>query len=307
MTLQELATAVIYEIPIVVCVINNGWLGMVRQWQELFHNERFSQTHLLSTVPDYKALAEAYGALGFRVDREEDVDAAIMAAVDSGRPRVIDFRVDHEEKVYPWFRPAAAPTTSSTRPGSTTTTSGSRTASDGRRARTQHPPHAVRPRREPARRAVARVGALLAARVQHREPGGRATEREDRSRITIRVDCSQTSIDQVIKQLYKLISVLKVNELGSDDAIERELLLVKVTAAPTAGPSSVARRRVRRAGRRCGRLRDDVRDRGTSHKLVAFEELLRPYGIKETVRTGRVAIRRSSTDSHRRARMRVIA
>jgi acetolactate synthase-1/2/3 large subunit len=101
MTLQELATAVIYEIPIVVCVINNGWLGMVRQWQELFHNERFSQTHLLSTVPDYKALAEAYGALGFRVDREEDVDAAIMAAADSGRPCVIDFRVDHEEKVYP--------------------------------------------------------------------------------------------------------------------------------------------------------------------------------------------------------------
>jgi acetolactate synthase-1/2/3 large subunit len=101
MTLQELATAVIYEIPVIVCLMNNGWLGMVRQWQELFHGERFSQTHLLATVPDYKALAEAYGALGFRVDREEDVDAAIMAAVESGRPCVIDFRVDHEEKVYP--------------------------------------------------------------------------------------------------------------------------------------------------------------------------------------------------------------
>jgi acetolactate synthase-1/2/3 large subunit len=101
MTLQELATAVIYEIPVIVCVMNNGWLGMVRQWQELFHGERFSQTHLLATVPDYKALAEAYGALGFKVDREEDVDAAIMAAVESGRPCVIDFRVDHEEKVYP--------------------------------------------------------------------------------------------------------------------------------------------------------------------------------------------------------------
>ena len=79
MTLQELATAIIYEIPVIVCVINNGWLGMVRQWQELFHDERFSQTHLLATVPDYVKLAEAYGALGFRVDHEEEVDAAIMA------------------------------------------------------------------------------------------------------------------------------------------------------------------------------------------------------------------------------------
>ena len=58
------------------------------------------------------------------------------------------------------------------------------------------------------------------------------TERENRSRITLRVDCSEHSVDQVIKQLYKLINVLKVNELGSDDAIERELLLIRVAASP---------------------------------------------------------------------------
>jgi acetolactate synthase-1/2/3 large subunit len=100
MTLQELATAAIYRIPVVVAVMNNGWLGMVRQWQELFHDERFSQTDL-AAVPDYVRLAEAYGCAGFRVQREEEVDAAILAAVDAGVPAVIDFCVDHEAKVYP--------------------------------------------------------------------------------------------------------------------------------------------------------------------------------------------------------------
>ncbi|MDX6540907.1 MAG: acetolactate synthase large subunit [Gaiellales bacterium] len=108
MTLQELATAVVYEIPVIVAVMNNGWLGMVRQWQELFHDERFSQTHLNAEIPDYVKLAEAFGAVGFRADREEEVDDAIRAALASGRPAVIDFRVDHEEKVYPMVPAGAA-------------------------------------------------------------------------------------------------------------------------------------------------------------------------------------------------------
>ena len=108
MTLQELATAVVYDIPIIVAVMNNGWLGMVRQWQELFHDERFSQTHLNATIPDYVKLAEAFGAVGFRAENEAEVDVAILAALESGRPAVIDFRVDHEEKVYPMVPAGAA-------------------------------------------------------------------------------------------------------------------------------------------------------------------------------------------------------
>ena len=77
MTLQELATAVVYDIPIIVAVMNNGWLGMVRQWQELFHDERFSQTHLNAEIPDYVKLAEAFGAVGFRAETEAEVDVAI--------------------------------------------------------------------------------------------------------------------------------------------------------------------------------------------------------------------------------------
>ena len=68
MTCQELATAALERLPIVVVIINNGWLGMVRQWQEMFYDERFAQTHLTQAVPDYAQLAEAYGCAGFTVE-----------------------------------------------------------------------------------------------------------------------------------------------------------------------------------------------------------------------------------------------
>ena len=101
MTMQELATAVSYNVPAIHAVLNNGWLGMVRQWQQLFHGERYSETLLNADLPDYVKLAEAFGALGLRAETEEEVDIAIMTAIEARRPTVIDFRVDHEEKVYP--------------------------------------------------------------------------------------------------------------------------------------------------------------------------------------------------------------
>ncbi len=135
------------------------------------------------------------------------------------------------------------------------------------------------------------------------------TERSDRSVITIRVDCSEVSIEQVMKQLYKLINVLKVNEMISEDAIERELMLVKVTAnADKRGElihlAEVFGARVSDVGR------DSLVFEICEHpdKLAAFEELLRPYGIKETVRTGRIAVRRALGEQReQRARMRVLA
>ncbi len=101
MTMQELATAKMYGIGAIHVVVNNGWLGMVRQWQELFHGERFSETLLEVDLPDYVLLAEAFGIAGFRCETEEEVDQAIEAALAAGGPAVIDARVDHEEKVYP--------------------------------------------------------------------------------------------------------------------------------------------------------------------------------------------------------------
>ena len=100
MNIQELATCVDYNIPVIVAVINNGWLGMVRQWQEKIFNEHYSQTKISS--PDYVKVAEAYGALGFRVEKEEDVKPVLKKAIESRRPVVIDFRVEPFEMVYPW-------------------------------------------------------------------------------------------------------------------------------------------------------------------------------------------------------------
>ncbi|MFC0582640.1 acetolactate synthase large subunit [Micrococcoides hystricis] len=107
MTNQELATCVINRIPIKVAVINNSSLGMVRQWQTLFYNERYSNTDLNTgagtvRVPDFVALAEAYGCVGLRCEKEEDLDATIAKAMEiNDRPVVIDFVVSRDSMVWP--------------------------------------------------------------------------------------------------------------------------------------------------------------------------------------------------------------
>ncbi|MGA0122458.1 MAG: biosynthetic-type acetolactate synthase large subunit [Gaiellales bacterium] len=108
MTMQELATARCYDVPAIHAVINNGWLGMVRQWQELFHGERYSETDLFGTIPDFVQLAEAYGCLALKAETEAEADAVIAEAIAARRPTVIDFRVDREEKVYPMVPAGAA-------------------------------------------------------------------------------------------------------------------------------------------------------------------------------------------------------
>jgi acetolactate synthase I/II/III large subunit len=102
MTAQELATSATENIPFVTAILNNGYLGMVRQWQELFFDERYSGVWLDPNVPDYVKLAEAYGAVGLRVDGPGEVDAAIEKAYSiTDRSVVIDFRVDPSEMVFP--------------------------------------------------------------------------------------------------------------------------------------------------------------------------------------------------------------
>jgi acetolactate synthase I/II/III large subunit len=108
MTLQELATAKTEGVPVIFTVINNGSLGMVRQWQELFYAERYSQVDLGFEVPDLVKLADAYGMPGFRCDKAEDVESTLDKAFSVGdSPVIIDFRVDPTEKVFPMV-PAGA-------------------------------------------------------------------------------------------------------------------------------------------------------------------------------------------------------
>ena len=107
MNSQELATVVQNEIPVVVVILNNGYLGMVRQWQELFYERRYSCTFIKGSV-DFVKLAEAYGALGLRAERPSEVGPAIEEAVRSGRPTVVDVIVECEANVYPMVPAGAA-------------------------------------------------------------------------------------------------------------------------------------------------------------------------------------------------------
>jgi acetolactate synthase-1/2/3 large subunit len=102
MTAQELVTAASERIPIKVAILNNAYLGMVRQWQEMFYEERYSEVYLSPDLPDYKLWAEAMGCVGMRVEDPEEVLPAIEKAnaIDD-RPVVIEFRTDSAEKVYP--------------------------------------------------------------------------------------------------------------------------------------------------------------------------------------------------------------
>jgi acetolactate synthase-1/2/3 large subunit len=99
MTMTELATAVQYELPIKVCILNNGYMGMVRQWQELFYNRRYSCSYLKN--PDYAGVARALGAVGMTVEKKEDVAKTINQMLAEKRPCVVDFHVEREENVWP--------------------------------------------------------------------------------------------------------------------------------------------------------------------------------------------------------------
>ena len=107
MTAQELATCTTERIPIKVLILNNGHLGMVRQWQELFYDERYPTCTLGFECLDYVKLAEAYGALGLRRDRATDVDATLEKALATD-DQSVDFRVDTHEGVFPMV-PAGRP------------------------------------------------------------------------------------------------------------------------------------------------------------------------------------------------------
>jgi len=108
MTAQELATAVQARLPIVVVLVNNGHLGMVLQWQDLFYAERRSQVELGYDLPDYAKLAEAYGAIGLTVDREDELEDALASALSAGRTVVVDVRVDAAAQCYPMIPAGAA-------------------------------------------------------------------------------------------------------------------------------------------------------------------------------------------------------
>ena len=126
MNIQEMATAIVYELPITICILNNGYLGNVRQWQEMFFDKRYSSTCLRyrkscaancnntdkdcpEYTPDFIKLAESYGAKGIRVTNESEIVPALMTAKDTKNiPTVIEFIIDREANVMPIVPPGNA-------------------------------------------------------------------------------------------------------------------------------------------------------------------------------------------------------
>ena len=108
MTAQELTTAVLDDLPIVVVLVNNGYLGMVTQWQDMFFDGRRSHVHLTTQVPDYAKLAEAYGGVGMVVESEAELEPALSEALTLGRTVVVDCRVDPAEHCFPMIPAGAA-------------------------------------------------------------------------------------------------------------------------------------------------------------------------------------------------------
>jgi acetolactate synthase-1/2/3 large subunit len=109
MNIQEMATAVQYKLPIKVVILNNCYLGMVRQWQELFYDKRYACT-CMDHAPDFVKLAEAFGAVGLRATRPDEVEGVLRQGIETPGPVIMDFRVAREECVYPMV-PAGAPIT----------------------------------------------------------------------------------------------------------------------------------------------------------------------------------------------------
>ncbi len=203
MTAQELVTASIERIPIKVAILNNAYLGMVRQWQEMFYDERYSEVYLSPELPDFVKWAEAMGCVGIRVDSPEEVQPAIDKAnsIDD-RPVVVDFRTDSREKVFPMVPPGQSnddiilPVV----PGQ-----GVPAMSDMHRSS-----HPFGPRREQGRRARPGRRGVRPPGFQHLLAGGgadRGTSVSAASRSCVDVDSAP--LEQIVKQLFKLIDVVE--------------------------------------------------------------------------------------------------
>ena len=283
MTAQELTTAVLDDLPIVVVLVNNGYLGMVTQWQDMFFDGRRSHVHLTTQVPDYAKLAEAYGGVGMVVESEAELEPALQEALGLGRTVVVDCRVDPTEHCFPMIPDGRG-----------------RARHDRvqrhRRGGESVMKHTLSVVVEDRPGALTRITTMFARRgfnIESLAVG--PTERPGVSCITLRVDCTQHSLEQIEKQIHKLVNVLRVTELVAGEAVERELLVVRVSTPPERRAELVTT-----AEALGGRLLDVGPDAvvleltGTPEELDAFHELCHPYGIVDLVRTGRIGVPRAS-------------
>jgi acetolactate synthase-1/3 small subunit len=292
MTCQELATAVAHQIPVKVFLMNNGVYGMVRQWQELFWDRRYSSIDMGGT-PDWVKLADAFGATGMRVTHKDEVTDAFKTALETDGPVLVDVDARGEllsddprgERGQGYGRLMGEPGTAEVlNLEDLEAVSGLRT---GRK-------HVVSILVENKPGVLARVSGLFARRGFNIETlAVGPTDDPTTSRITLTVDGAAHPIDQVTKQLHKLVNVLKIRDLEPEEMVARELALFKLSADAETRPQILQYTEIFR-----GKVVDvdkrsvTVEITGADDKIEAFERMVRPFGLIEMVRTGEIAVAR---------------
>ena len=239
MNRQEMATAAIEKLPVKVVILNNGFLGMVRQWQELFYDHRYASSVLDQNCPDFVKLADAYGWHGSRVTSPDELDAALIAAFDHPGPALVDCRVVGEENVFPMVAPGGSiDEMLGGLPGGPVSDMMDDGAGDGGVGMNMQHTLSVLVENKPG--VLTRVTSLFARRgfnIDSLAVG--VTEDPSLSRITIVVGGEDTSLEQVAKQLHKLINVIKIQDLDPKEMVDRELVLfTRSTRRLTAGTRS---------------------------------------------------------------------
>ena len=298
MTCQEFATAVRHDIPVKVFLMNNGYFGMVRQWQELFWDGRYSSVEM-GPSPDWAKLAEAFGAKGMRVDDKNEVEGAMRDALATEGPVLVDVHVTKNENCYPMIPAGSAARDMVGWDGSGHARSDQARGPGRRRGSLTGRKHVLSILVENRPGVLARIAGLFSRRgfnIDTLAVG--PTDDPEISRITLTLDGAVHPIDQVTKQLHKLVNVIKIRDMEPGETIAREMALFKVSApiesrAEIMQFAEIFRARIVDVSRRS--LTIEVT--GSADKIEAFERMIRPHGLIEMVRTGEVAIARSKSDA----------
>jgi acetolactate synthase regulatory subunit len=234
MNIQELATVYKHQLPIVIAICNNGMLGMVRQWQEMFHAQRYSEVYLADSNPDFAKLAEAYGIAGYNVFDRETAAKLVPEVLASKKPALINFVVYESEKVFPMV-PAGA--------GVDEMIIGDQEPDEAEAAvgmSVRRHVLSVTVRDQPG--VLVRIAALFARRGYNIESLSVAqTHEPGMSRTTFVVTGEDAHIEQMQKQLQKLIDVIKVIDHSEGPYVDRELMLIKVAVRNPTTASRCAR------------------------------------------------------------------
>ena len=302
MNVQELATCVTEEIPVKVFLMNNGYMGMVRQWQELFWDRRYSSVEM-GASPDWVKLAEAFGATGLRCENSADLEETMVKALETDGPVLLDVRVAQEENCYPMIPPGDAARDMVEAPRAAE--GGVMEAGTPQAVKLEdlHLPGQLSGRKhilsilvENKPGVLARVAGLFSRRgfnIDTLAVG--PTDDPSISRITLTLDGAVHPIDQVTKQLHKLINVLKIRDMEPEETVAREMALFKVSSAVENRAEIIQFAEIFRAKIvDVARRTMTIEVTGSADKIEAFERMVRPHGLVEMVRTGEIAIGRGS-------------